>query len=242
MFYLNGQTNNHSYFMSKSSFILLMGIILSNFSFSQFSFVDDSTDSRIQSGAFDEIDKQFKLEKDNDFELRLWTFPGISDNSSKASLFILSYRIGNWEARLFQDIWMTGKVKEVPLKKEGLEQLWKQLNENDVLSIPRAYTLLDKKGDMIIQENLGTLYSFELLSRKAVRHYAYHCPKEFSNKYDYVPTYKKVALIVQYIGAYIGINQDLICLKSNEVEQHVSSVRFMPTSMFPHNKKSLNNY
>ena len=166
---------------------------------------------RIQSAAIEDIDTKFHLEKNNDFELRLWTFSRTSDYQLLPTLFILSNKSGKWNARYFKDIAINGKIKELSLKTEGLEQLWKHLNENDVLTIPEAFTLEDKNGEPILQDKDGVLFSFELLSRNAVRHFAYKCPTEFANKFDYLQTYKKVAEIVRLIFNYVGENKDMLC-------------------------------
>lgn len=202
--------------MAKTLFLTFLTLFYLNFSFAQFSFKDDSTDMRIQSWATTEIDKKFGLEKDNDFELRLFTFPRSSDKLSSPFLFILSNKNGKWNTRLFKDlvdyVGRPNRIEEVPLKKDSLETLWKQLNEHEVLSIPKAYTLLNKNGEMIIEERQDDItYSFELLAKKAVRHYSYHCPLFFSKKYDYIPTFSNVSKIIQIIFEYCNIETKTIC-------------------------------
>lgn len=194
---------------------LLLFLVIANVSFGQFSFKNDSTDMRIQSGSMEEIDKKFNLQKDNDFEFRLFIFPKWSDNKEGLSLFILTSKNGVWKARLFQNAWSPNESHEIPLGTDGIDSLWKELNENDVLTIPLAQDLVDKKGEIIIEQlqgdNNSISYSFELLTKTAYRNYGYKCPLEFSKKYDYIVTFKKVSKIVQLILQFCQIGNKLSC-------------------------------
>jgi hypothetical protein len=200
--------DNHSKMIEKLIFAFLL-IMTAGLSFGQFSFKNDSTETRIQSGAMLEIDKKYTLQKDNDFELRLFIFPRWSDTKDGLSIFILSFKHDKWTARLFRNPWSAEKSQEVLLKSEGLDSLWKQLEQNNVLTIPHARDLVDNKGEMLFDQLQGDsnsiLYSFELLSKTSVRHYAYKCPKEFSIRYNYIETFKNVLNIVQYILKYCKI-------------------------------------
>ena len=195
--------------MLKSFIISLISLAATTHSYGQFTFKGDSTDMRIQSGAMEEIDKKFRLIKDNEFELRLFIFPKWSDNKKGLSIFILSFKNGEWKARLFKNAWSPGLSQEIPLKSVGLDSLWKELYKNKVLTIPLAQNLVDKKGEILIDQlqgdNNSVLYSFELLTKDAYRNYAYKCPLEFSRKYDYIPTFKNVSNIVQLILRFCNI-------------------------------------
>jgi hypothetical protein len=201
--------------MSKSLTLIFLSLAVATVSFGQFSFKNDSTDSRIQSGAMEEIDKKFNLQKDNDFEFRLFIFPKWSDTKEGLSIFILTFKNGGWKARLFQNAWSTKNSQEIPLRTEGIDSLWKELDKNDALTIPLAQNLVDKKGEILIDQlqadNNSILYSFELLTKTAVRHYAYNCPLEFSKKYEYIVTFKKVSKIVQLILQFCRIENKLSC-------------------------------
>ena len=184
-------------------------------SFGQFSFKNDSTDSRIQSGAMEELDKKFHLRKENDFEFRLFIFPKWSDTKEGLSIFIMTSKNGEWKARLFQNAWSLKNSKEIPLRTAGIDSLWRELDKNEALTIPLAQTLVDKKGEILVDQlqgdNKSMLYSFELLTKNTVRHYAYKCPFEFSKKYDYIETFKKVSNIVQLILRFCGLDSKLSC-------------------------------
>jgi len=201
--------------MSKSLILIFLTLAFATISFGQFAFKNDSTDSRIQSGAIEGIDKKFNLQKQNDFELRLFIIPKWSDNKEGLSIFILASKNGEWKARLFQNAWSPKNSQEISLRTDGIDSLWKRLNENDVLTIPLAQDLVDKKGEIIIEQlqgdNNSISYSFELLTKTAVRHYAYKCPLEFSKKYDYIVTFKKVSKIVQLILQFCKIENKLSC-------------------------------
>ena len=195
--------------MLKSFIIVLFSLATCIHSFGQFSFQGDSTDMRIQSGAMEEIDKKFHLQKDNEFELRLFIFPKWVDNKEGLSIFILSFNSGEWKARLFKNAWSHEKSQEIPLKSDGLDSLWKELDKNNVLTIPLAQTLVDKKGEILVDQlqtdNNSISYTFELLTKDAYRSYGYKCPLEFSRKYDYIPTFKNVSNIVQIILQFCKI-------------------------------------
>ena len=89
------------------------------------------------------------------------------------------------------------------------------MDKNDALTIPLAQTLVEKKGEILLDQlesdNNSMLYSFELLTKNSVRHYAYKCPLEFSKKYNYIETFKKVSNIVTLILQFCGIENKLAC-------------------------------
>jgi hypothetical protein len=195
-----------------ATFLLLSKTICS---FGQFSINDDSTDSRIQSGAMEEIDKKFHLQKDNDFEFRLFIFPKLSDTKEGLSIFLLTYKNSESKARLFQNAWSPNNSQEIPLRIDSIDSLWRELDKNNALTIPLAQTLVDKKGEILIDQLQGDdnsiLYSFELVTKDAVRHYAYKCPLEYSKKYDYIETFRKVSNIVRLILQFCGIENKMSC-------------------------------
>jgi hypothetical protein len=201
--------------MTKQIIIFIISSTLAIVSFGQFSFKDDNTDNRIQSGAMEEIDKKFSLQKDNDFELRLFIFPKSSDKKGELSIFILSAKNREWKTRLFENAWSPLNSQEIPLRTIGIDSLWKELYKNDVLTIPLAQEIVDQKGEILIDQlegdNNSLLYSFEFLTKNAVRHYAYKCPLEFSKKYDFIPTFKKVSNIVQLILNFCQLGNKLAC-------------------------------
>jgi hypothetical protein len=201
--------------MLKPLIVTIFSLAITTFSFGQFSFKNDSTDSRIQSGAMEEIDKKFHLQKDNNFEFRLFIFPKFSDAKEGLSIFIMTFKNGEWKARLFQNAWSPKNSQEIPLQTSGIDSLWRELDKNEALTIPLAQTLVDKKGEILLDQlqgdNNSMSYSFELLTKNAVRHYAYKCPLEFLKKYDYIETFKKVSNIVQLILRFCGIDSKLSC-------------------------------
>ncbi len=197
--------------MLKTFIIVFISLTTSTLSFGQFFFMSDSTDMRIQSGAMEGIDKKFSLQKDNEFELRLFIFPKGSDNKVGLSIFIIFFNSGEWKARLFKNAWLPEQSLEIPLKSDGLDSLWKELDKNNVLTIPLAQNLVDKKGEILIDQlqadNNSIIYSFELLTKNAYRSYTYRCPLEFSRKYDYIITFKNVSNIVQLILQFCKIEK-----------------------------------
>jgi hypothetical protein len=163
----------------------------------------------------EEIDQKFGLDKDYDFELRLFIFPKFADTKTGLSLFILNSKNGNWKARLFEQAWSLKNSVEIPLRSEGLDSLWKGLLENNVLNIPLTQYLVDKKGELILDQlesdNHSFIYTFELLTPAATRSYSYKCPMAFSKKYDSVPEFRKVANIVRLILKFCELEHKLAC-------------------------------
>lgn len=96
-----------------------------------------------------------------------------------------------------------------------MDSLWKELDKNNVLTIPHAQDLVDKRGEILIDQlqgdNNSILYSFELVNKVAYRNYAYKCPVKFSKKYDYIPTFKNVSNIVQLILRFCQIESRMTC-------------------------------
>lgn len=163
----------------------------------------------------EEIDKKFHLQKDNDFEFRLFIFPKLSDTKEGLSIFLLTYKNSESKARLFQNAWSPNNSQEIPLRIDSIDSLWRELDKNNALTIPLAQTLVDKKGEILIDQLQGDdnsiLYSFELVTKDAVRHYAYKCPLEYSKKYDYIETFRKVSNIVRLILQFCGIENKMSC-------------------------------
>jgi len=113
--------NSVSASMLKSLILIFLSLIITIVSFGQFYFKNDSTDSRIQSGAMDEINKKFSLQKDNDFELRLFIFPKWSDKNEGLSIFILSFKNEKWRARLFRNAWSEKNSQEIWILRRCLQ-------------------------------------------------------------------------------------------------------------------------
>lgn len=204
-------TKSGSAIIMKSFIFLFFSLAISIHSFGQFTFKDDNTDMRIQGGVMEEIDKKFNLQKDNEFEFRLFILPNRSDNQEGLYIFIISFNSGLWKSRLFKNAWSTEQSQEIPLKSDGLDNLWKELDKNNVINIPLAQTLVDKSGKIVIDQlergDSSILYSFELLTKDAYRSYAYKCPLKFSKKYDYISTFKSVSNIVQLILLFCKIEK-----------------------------------
>ena len=211
----NNGVNFQNIIMVKSLILVFLSLAANLHLLGQFSFKNDSTDMRIQSGVMEEIDKKFNLIKNNEFELRLFIFPRLSDTKEGLSIFILSFKNDKWMARLFKNAWAPEQSQEIPLKSDGLDSLWKELDKNKVLTIPMAQNLVDKRGEVLIdqlqRDNNSILYSFELLTKDAYRNYAYKCPLEFSKKYDYIPTFKNVSNIIQLILKFCEIGNRMTC-------------------------------
>lgn len=81
----------------------------------QFDFDADSGCYTAYRNWFDKIDSVYHLQKDNDFELRVWIRPALS---FYPLLFTLSCQNNKWKARLFE---LAGKANGVMPKEKNLK-------------------------------------------------------------------------------------------------------------------------
>lgn len=144
------------------------------------------------------IDSNFHLEKDVEFEMRFWT---LISKTMERQLFILSFKNNTWNARLFKiTTYLSDTLVETPVSQSNLEKLWKNLNKNNILTIPREYDLRDRSGKEIDDPiHDGISYWFEFTTAKNKRSYRYHCPKSLSEDYKYIKEYRNVVNIITLI-------------------------------------------
>jgi hypothetical protein len=166
--------------------------------FSQPIVKNDTTYQPFLQNLVTEIDSNFHLEKNVDFEMRFWT---LISKTMERRLFVLSLNKGKWTSRLFKKTnYLIDKLVEVPLSQTNLEKLWKDLNKNNLLTISQEHELRDKKGNEINDPvHDGISYWFEFTSKKNKRSYWYHCPKMFSEDYRDIKEYKYVVNIITLI-------------------------------------------
>ncbi|TKB97029.1 hypothetical protein [Pedobacter cryophilus] len=86
-----------------------------------------------------DLDSIFKLEKNYEFELRIWERGGL-DNYSK--VFILTLKDYKWNAKYFDwdfNIKKDFKLKEIPLKTADMNKLWQHIHDQHYVNqIPSA--------------------------------------------------------------------------------------------------------
>ncbi|MEO6541552.1 MAG: hypothetical protein ABIN74_11190 [Ferruginibacter sp.] len=191
--------------MQKSFIILVFSLVVYKVTLAQFEFANDrDTSWRIQSWSANVLKEKFNVDKDNDFELRLWIFENQKSNVFP-TLFILSFKNQKWRARLFEDM-SEKRIHEIPIEQTGLDSLWNNLNNYDLLTIPHFDKLFDLNekvvDEMEYSQKMDRSYSFELLAKGKVRHYSYYCPNKWAAKYLDITTFRKVSSIVQLIISY----------------------------------------
>jgi hypothetical protein len=110
-----------------------------------------------------EIDSNYHLQKNADFEMRFWTW---ISKTMERRLFILSLNSGKWTARLFKKTsFLKDTLFEIPVVQNNLEQLWKKLNKYNLLIIPNEYDLRNKNGNEINNPvHDGISYWFEFIT------------------------------------------------------------------------------
>jgi hypothetical protein len=199
--------------MSRSiSLILLFASFLTfrNNAIAQPTIINDTSFFPTSQILLTEIDNRFHLNKENDFELRVWiTF----SKTMKRQLFILSHAKNKWTARFFErSIYLADTLLEIRLGQEGLATLWKRLKRRNLLTIPKDYELKDKNGNEIeIPIHDGIAYTFELLSPESKRSYSYHCPKSHHEEYPKVQAFEDIVKLIHLIYKYCKIAPAYIC-------------------------------
>jgi hypothetical protein len=135
------------------------------------------------------LDSIFHLDKNYDFEFRLWSR---YSSSNFNNVFVLSLRNNTWTARYFDLKNSMGdrrRFTERKITQSRVDQLWMRLVENKVLTLPDMAdirnTLFNYEIDTLtlqasrtrMEMTDGVLYSFELLNPTKKRHYSYANPQ-----------------------------------------------------------------
>lgn len=190
--------------------LILFFILTALAGYTQPKFNNDTSYRPFYNFLFEEIDSTFRLSKNNEFEFRLL----ITHSRTMANtLFILSLKNNHWSARLFERTRMrVDTLIERPVNQQDLVKLWKELEKNNVLTIPESHDLRDRKGneiDLFIHD--GMYFRFELLTADNKRSYSYHCPKAYQEEYKYIKAYRNVVSIIRLIYKYCAIKPAYIC-------------------------------
>jgi len=144
------------------------------------------------------LDSILNLDKDYDFQLRLW-----KDGFSCISLFVLTYKNQKWEARYFDKFnlrkeLVSGRkmgIGERKVNPSMLKQLWWLMERNDILTLPDQKLIRDRlttyyvdtttyglsKSTLVSTDGIG--YTFELKSPTKTRCYSYSNPESYYKEY-----------------------------------------------------------
>lgn len=165
------------------------------------------------------IDSTFKLDKNYDFQFRLWTNPSLV---SYSNVFILTQKDKIWTARFFEYYGnRTPNVLERKVDQSGLDSLWQRLVAEQVLTLTTQDSLKGKmkifiadtsqsfdEGDsykkVIITD--GVEYHFELRTPEKSRSYSYHCPQGYLRHYPNVEELYRAFMIIVFVRKYLGLN------------------------------------
>jgi hypothetical protein len=214
--------------------IIIFIISLHNSSFCQFNktrpsinFIGDSLDSHRQSERDRVVDSVFHLNKNYDFQFRLWQ-EGM--NNFSINVFVLTLKNGSWNARAFQFIGI-GKGKyswksnpyytEINVKQDSLDMLWERLVSNDILTLPTEESirkpeqffsmdtsLLYKSGKVYEGYSIvwidGVQYDFEIFGKDKSRFYTFSSPINRLRRYPQIEELYKAASIILLIKNYLG--------------------------------------
>lgn len=162
------------------------------------------------------IDSLFLLDKNYDFEFRLWSrYSSMNFNN----VFILRLSNNTWTARYFDLNECYGdpkKFKERTVDQSKVHQLWSMLVRNKVLTLPdmkelqsqmvnyeidTTALLIQGRGTQVMD---GVLYSFELLTPAKKRYYSYANPSIYMKLYSSIAALAYAQLNVLVIQKFLG--------------------------------------
>lgn len=189
----------------KSFLFLLLFNAMSHCSLAQFEFKYDSIQKR-NSRDINEIDALYKVSKKADFQLLFWMLQGQQD---RRTLLVLTIQDQQWQARYFDRQREQGSLrwKELSVSQAGIETLWRELQENDVLQIKSSEDITDLDFHPI---EGGVLYYFELLDKTGKRAYYYNCPKH-QQQYNNHQELDRIINMIKLLNNITRENQKPIC-------------------------------
>ena len=194
----------------KIALLILAFIVLSLYSYGQFAFVYDTIEQRNQRD-IKLIDSLYHVTKEGDFQLLFWMLP---EQEVRRTLLVLTSKNGQWQARYLERVKEDGSFiwKERAVSQEGLDNLWKELQENDVLHIKTSSDLKTVTGQAAFKpvEKNGILYFFELLDRKGKRSYYYRCPNYQQQYFNHIE-FTRIVNMIQLLYKFTKEKEKPIC-------------------------------
>jgi len=183
------------------------------------------------------IDDDFNIKNDFDldFELRLWIEPA---PMSGRSLFMMRKKNDVWNARFFtftlefrEDKSIHSYWEEKELSQDNLDELWRMLTINQVLTLPTLDSIRDKMrvytADTLAVQGIytdlsggpyynpyildGVQYRIELRTPDKKRSYSYHCPAGYMKECPNVEELYRAYAIIALIFRRTGLSLDIIC-------------------------------
>jgi hypothetical protein len=206
----------------KPILIITLSLFILSKSFGQIDFKGDSI-TTLKFPMLSLIDSVYKLDKDYDFEFRLWTSPSLV---KYANVFILSQKNKVWSARFFEfDVKQNQNISEKTVDQSKLNKLWTRLEENKVLTLPTQESVIKKlkiyvaepsaalEGeDYVMQVGMsdGTMYYFELATQHKRRSYSYHSPKAYLKHYPNTEELYRAYVLIILVRKYLGLNLTVV--------------------------------
>ncbi len=168
-----------------------------------------------------QIDSIFKLEKEYEFELRIWES---GDLINYRKVFIMTLKDYKWNIRYFDwdfNIKKYLKFKEIPLNTADMNMLWIHIyDQHYVNQIPSeefiSHRFINYFVDYENPENSrggrtellhGRTYNFELLKPDKKRYFNYYSPQEFHKIFPNIEELYHVLAVIAFVEKYINDNR-----------------------------------
>lgn len=169
----------------------------------------------------DELDSIFKLEKNYEFELRIWQR---GDLFYYRKVFIMTLKDYKWNIRYFDwdfNIKKDIKFREIPLKTADMNMLWRHIHDQHYINQIQSeefithryinysvdYENPEESGGGRTEFLHGRTYNFELLKPDKKRYYNYVNPQEFQKAFRNIEELYHVSAILAFVDKYIKDNR-----------------------------------
>jgi hypothetical protein len=181
------------------------------------SFNRDTTELKINTHYNRILDSAYKLDKNYDFEFRLWK-RYLSNNFD--NVFIMRLRNNQWTASYYdRNNGIIDRIifTERPVDQSRLNQLWELLVQNNVLTLPDQRALNERMVTYVVDTtnpqygrikkvNItdGILYCFELSTPTKKRFYSYGNPQVYLKHYGNIEELYNAVVIILLIEKFLG--------------------------------------
>lgn len=169
----------------------------------------------------DQVDSIFKLDKNYEFELRIWEIGGLFNYRK---VFIMTLKDYKWNIRYFDwdfNIKKDIKLKEISLKNADINLLWRKIHDQHYVNqIPSKefiahrfinyyvdYENPEYSGGKRTEILDGRIYNFELLKPDKKRYFNYDNPQEFHKTFPNIEELFHVSAVIAFIEKYIKDNR-----------------------------------
>jgi hypothetical protein len=168
----------------------------------------------------DLLDSIFKIDKDFEFELRLWVQGAFKTKSA----FVMSNKDNHWKIRYFDwdgSLKRNFKLREISLKDADINSLWRQINEqHHICIIPSGDSIIYECTNYYVDfenpENSrirrteildGASYNFEILMPNQKRYFSYSNPSGFLKSCPSNEILYHVTISIAFIEKFVRDNR-----------------------------------